>query len=581
MQAHRPNSNSNRKMNARKPSFPHATNDMWNKRRITLDYGAGKGNELELLVPGHAVMIKSRGFKDKPTIENPPAVIEEELRIQLFPKNSLVPRSLLVLIPDNTRPPTSARAGLHALLSILADPELRPEKTTILAGGGTHKPMSEQELREFLGAELFERLKACAKEYNITIGKDGLPIMQHDWKDENSLKKFNTSFEGRNVVMSANKLLFEHEALLNIADVDLHPYMGASGSIYKMCIVGVGGPENIYLTHSPSLLLDEATYPGRITGNRFFNAVKEAALSLFEAMRREGMLRYEPLSVNLVCEHGEKTRVVDVLVGPAAQKWEESADIVFTSYTGMIDRGVHIIIGGVDKGKDQALDQGARLIDFFIRLHDPHGNPILLGETLHRVAILFTPCSKAEYSGGIATPSSFKHLEKLREIVNANIDQINSEISRMSDAREAQAKIHDFKQRVLDSWEAYLNQVYEAERGFGGGGQRALRMLYIMRNFGLFIVGTPNRKVVDYLAQISPPVKLHPEAQRSFEQARVDPLLLGVKGVLLRNGRKNEDAMSAVDVAVRYFEWARGGDPIEPEIVIVPNMHILPKRAHR
>jgi len=580
------------------------------------------GMNLEIKVPENIEVLVPRGFGDKPTIENPVAELQRGLKEKVFEEfkrqNGRYPESVLMVISDDTRPVNTPRVAIEALLNILEKMKNSgnlPDKVTILTGTGTHKLMQEDDKRQdfskFLGKELWERLLSRARDLHIQFDErviDGhdysrYPIIQHWWKDPSSLIELDATMLGKKIQI--NNQLFQHEACIIAADVDLHPYMGASGGIYKFCIIGLGGPNNIFVTHSPDALLDSTTGPGRAEGNKFFGLVREMGLNVVNVQKTQGQLKMDPVSANLIMDHYNK-RVVDVIVDTIGVGWEQGVSEVFPAYRGDVTREADIVIGGVDSGKDQELAQGARLIDYVMRVNDHERNPVLTGNSDHRVAVLFNPCVFSEgYMGGIATAATYAHLIKLKDIATERASGIRDDLSRVQSVQDALDVIKDAKTGVLEEWEKYLYDEYIAKQGFGEGGQRTLRVLNMLRNFNEILIGTNNRipdeyvdrdmkipqeysdqirgtdrryrSVVEFVGLLSPDLTEHLslEVKKQLPQG-VALTLLGIRAFQVDGPNKDEMASQIVHIAIDRHKLITGGH--EPNVLLIPDMHTLPQR---
>jgi nickel-dependent lactate racemase len=100
---------------------------------------------------------------------------------------------------------------------------IKERQVAVLTAQGTHREMTEPELKEKLGP-YFGRL----------------PVHQHRWLDAASLHRFGTLTDGTPV--TANKLLAEHDLILGIVSIVPHRVKGFSGSA-KIAFPGVAGPE--------------------------------------------------------------------------------------------------------------------------------------------------------------------------------------------------------------------------------------------------------------------------------------------------------------------------------------------------
>jgi nickel-dependent lactate racemase len=129
---------------------------------------------------------------------------------------------VLVLVDDATRGTPVPRVFRH-LIGELEAGGVRDDHITVLTAQGTHRRMTDAELRNKL-EEFYGRF----------------PIHQHDWLDEGSLHDFGRTADGTPV--RANRLLAAADFVLGIGSIVPHRIKGFSGGA-KIAFPGVAGPE--------------------------------------------------------------------------------------------------------------------------------------------------------------------------------------------------------------------------------------------------------------------------------------------------------------------------------------------------
>lgn len=129
---------------------------------------------------------------------------------------------ILILIDDATRFTPTARILPHVIDELHAG-GARDENISFLTAQGTHRPMSEDELRKKLGP-FFGRYV----------------IQQHHWKDEAQLHTFGHTRDG--TLVRANRLLRDSDQVFGIGSITPHRVKGFSGGA-KIAFPGVAGPE--------------------------------------------------------------------------------------------------------------------------------------------------------------------------------------------------------------------------------------------------------------------------------------------------------------------------------------------------
>ncbi|HEX6183623.1 MAG TPA: lactate racemase domain-containing protein [Pyrinomonadaceae bacterium] len=129
---------------------------------------------------------------------------------------------VLVLVDDATRgtpiPRLLKRVAGELRAAGVSDRQIR-----LLTAQGTHRRMSEDELRQKLG-EFYGRFETY----------------QHDWLDESSLHEFGRTSDGTRV--TANRLLSEADFVIGLGSIVPHRVKGFSGGA-KVAFPGVSGRE--------------------------------------------------------------------------------------------------------------------------------------------------------------------------------------------------------------------------------------------------------------------------------------------------------------------------------------------------
>lgn len=547
-----------------------------------------------------------------------PVVALDELKTDLraglfkdfFANNPAIrPKSLLVLLSDDTRPKTTPRIMIAATLDLLGELKQQgklPEKVTLLTGTGTHKPMYEghagkNDLSKFFGPELYERLNREADKLNIqrdtAVQVEGLPIFQHDFNGKQSqLLDTGENFGNRESRLMVNALAAEHERILVAADVDLHPYRGASGSVHKFLAVGIAGAETIRETHAVDYLTDKTTGPGEVEKNAFAQVIVDGS----EKIRRfigEKFAQGNPGrtqqigSVHFVTYHDEPLTLYS---GPIEQKaWEEAVKEMVPLYTGEVHQQANLVVASVSAGKDQTLPQGMRVLDYLLRTNHPEQNPILDQAPEKRAAVMFTECIPNEdYNGGFATKASIKHMEHIETITAALLQKSQERLAAIKTKDALIQAQRELKQQALQQLTQYIEQVYDKDKikGFGGGGQRVIRVLTVLQEFDEVFIGTPNTNVRARLAQMSPDLTDHiaPELKAQLQEDGVSVNLLGIRGMEVQGVEQsegkskvkdqkavNQSAKAIVQEAAKMQSWKQ--DIQKPNTLVVPHMHVIAK----
>ena len=117
---------------------------------------------------------------------------------------------IIVLVDDVTRP-TPLKKILPTILEQLCTEGAKAEKIKIIIGLGTHRPMSDAEIKEHLGHEIVE---------NFTIAN-------HDFKDDRKLSNLGTTELGIPAVV--NREVVDADFVLSVGNIVPHNAAGWGG----------------------------------------------------------------------------------------------------------------------------------------------------------------------------------------------------------------------------------------------------------------------------------------------------------------------------------------------------------------
>jgi nickel-dependent lactate racemase len=144
----------------------------------------------------------------------------------------------VVVISDNTRPvPYRDEQGiLWPVVRRLLDHGLSAERILVLVATGTHRALSEAELRTMLDPRIFEH---------------GIPIKNHDCQDESGLAYLGETTRGSRVFINRDYVNAGLKILTGL--VESHFMAGVSGGRKSIC-PGLIGEESTYIFHSARML---------------------------------------------------------------------------------------------------------------------------------------------------------------------------------------------------------------------------------------------------------------------------------------------------------------------------------------
>ncbi len=136
---------------------------------------------------------------------------------------------VLIVADDNTRP-TPVRDFLPLILLELQEAGIEPANLEFIMSLGTHRSMTEAELREKLGAGIVEKYR----------------IHNHNWKDHDNLEYLGTTAQG--VPIRVNKILRQFDLVVGLGSIMPIDVCGFTGG-GKIIVPGLSGEETVDQMH--------------------------------------------------------------------------------------------------------------------------------------------------------------------------------------------------------------------------------------------------------------------------------------------------------------------------------------------
>ena len=145
---------------------------------------------------------------------------------------------IVLVVSDATRPvPYRGDEGiLWPLIEILFAEGFTPDNLLILVATGTHRAMSEAELRAMLDPRIFT---------------SAIPVVNHDCRDRDNLTALGRTARGTDVLI--NRLYVESDFKILTGLVESHFMAGASGGRKSVC-PGLVGEESTFIFHGAPML---------------------------------------------------------------------------------------------------------------------------------------------------------------------------------------------------------------------------------------------------------------------------------------------------------------------------------------
>lgn len=219
-----------------------------------------------------------------------------------------------------------------ALLAELQAAGVRPEDVTLLCAVGMHRPSTPEEKSAKLGGEIVDRYR----------------VVDHDARKPHLLADLGQTPEG--IPIQVNRMACESDLLISTGVVEPHQYAGYSGG-GKTLAIGAGGEALIRATHGPHMVDHPGTRLGRIEGNPFQEAVREAA--------RRARLRFV---LNVVQD--DEARPLAVMAGESCAVYVELVKIAREVYEVPVPRRYDVAVAGVGFPKDVNLYQASRAVTY-------------------------------------------------------------------------------------------------------------------------------------------------------------------------------------------------------------------------
>lgn len=148
------------------------------------------------------------------------------------------PDKRIALIVDDGSRPTPVRTILSVLIPKLLSCHARKENIKIIMALGSHRYMTEEEMRERVGEEVY----------------DTYPILNSEFRDYSQLVHVCDTEEG--TPLMATKSIIDADVRIGVGNLVPHPVMGWGGG-GKIIFPGVAGEDTVSYFHLKASLYDE------------------------------------------------------------------------------------------------------------------------------------------------------------------------------------------------------------------------------------------------------------------------------------------------------------------------------------
>jgi len=248
-----------------------------------------------------------------------------------------------IAFSDITRP-TPNRLILPILLEEIS--HVPDDRITLFNGTGTHRPNTEEELREMLGREIVSQYR----------------IVQNDALDRSSHVRVGTTRSGNDIWIHEEFVRCSARILTGF--IEPHFFAGFSGG-GKACMPGLALLETVFANHSARNLDDPSTTWGVTEGNPLWEEVREAAEMMEPLFLLNVSLNRDKAVTGVFAgrmreAHGEGCRFVKEKAMVAVA---EPFDIVLTSNSGFpLDLNLYQAVKGMSAAAQVVKPGGAIII---------------------------------------------------------------------------------------------------------------------------------------------------------------------------------------------------------------------------
>jgi lactate racemase len=235
---------------------------------------------------------------------------------------------VVIIFPDRTRPMPSSRV-LPVILNELS--HLPPESITLLNALGAHRPNTQEELTDMLGADIVRRYR----------------IIQHRPEDREMLVHLGSTSFGHEIWI--NRIFIEAKVKIMTGFIEPHFFAGFSGGP-KAVMPGVSGIQTIWGNHEARMIAHPDATWGETKTNPVYREMAEvAALVAPEFLVNVTMNRRRDITGVFTGRLQEAHRSGCSFVRQSAMcPVEEPYDVVVTSNAGFpLDANLYQAVKGI------------------------------------------------------------------------------------------------------------------------------------------------------------------------------------------------------------------------------------------
>ncbi len=435
--------------------------------------------------------------------------------------DSNIPARLLLVFPDHTRTAIAARLLLDAIFYF--QETYSHLQFSILFGLGTHPPMTDKSISQYLGEERYQKLinlgiiirqqtTIAPLEPQVKIRvQDRLEIDEvSDYSfaslnrntaqlqqaishlntvnlsdlDENLLIKNQLDFpnqadesnqktqtittklpdnlnSSQEYCLSLPVELWQHHLTIVAGDTEIHPYerRGGSGGLNKMLVVGLANIQAIRRSHSTKVLLSSPINLD-LTKNAFVHTLDYLVECFNQSLLAHTPRLVRSYPLGFSIVSLENQHINGFWFGQKDQDRQALTAIAKESRTVHLPEKIHILVADTDIKKGTDILAGARALQYLCDW-DSQENCLLADTPRQRVALLFNPCREQQNHGGIGNQGTKKQLDVLQKIVHSKINLFSRQLQVCKDLDDVIGIIKSYRRQVLTAWYHHLQLISE------------------------------------------------------------------------------------------------------------------------
>jgi len=347
--------------------------------RIVLPYG--QDEQIPVDIPRENLFF-TVGRQKMTTLRDPKDVVRRSVGEALTRFKAMARTEKTVILVDDLTRPTPQRVVLPILVDELSKRNIQERSITVIIALGTHREMTEKEIKERYGDAITEQVA----------------VVNHEWRDESSLIHMGKTESG--IPISVNKMVYDADFVVGVGNIAPHNFAGWGGG-GKIVLPGVCGEQTTGMTH--------------VTGGKVRPIMKLAG-NVENVVRREIDEVAERVGLNLIVNTilNEEDKIADVVAGEPVQTFRTGVKIASDAYRPRIPGLADVIIFSTYPA-DIDYWQAMKALDFACTAVRPGG-----------AIVLITPCPE----GISPTHATFKdrarqHFDDhIRAIKNGEIEDL-------------------------------------------------------------------------------------------------------------------------------------------------------------